>query len=75
MTTSFAQLLIKTVDPVKFKKGIDLIVAFREAIPQGYRTQSDPYFNGRVLGVILKGKKERGEQALVDMVTAVLPKL
>ena len=75
MTTSFAQLLIKTTDPVKFKKGIDLIVAFREAIPQGYRTQTDPYFNGKVLSTILKGKKERGEQALVDMVTEVLPKL
>ncbi len=75
MTTSFAQLLIKTKDPVKFKKGIDLIVAFRDAIPQGYRTQTDPYFNGKILGMILKGKKERGEQALVDMVTEVLPKL
>jgi aminopeptidase N len=75
MTTSFAQLLIKTSDPIKFKKGIDLIVAFREAIPQGYKTQTDPYFNGKILGMILKGKKDKGEQALVDMVTEVLPKL
>ncbi len=75
MTTSFAQLLVKTSDPIKFKKGIDLIVGFREAIPQGYRTQTDPYFNGKILGMILKGKKDRGEQALVDMVTEVLPKL
>ena len=75
MTTSFAQLLVKTSDPIKFKKGIDLIVGFRESIPQGYRTQTDPYFNGKILGMILKGKKDRGEQALVDMVTEVLPKL
>jgi len=75
MTTSFAQLLIKTADPVKFKKGIDLIVGFRDAIPQGYRTQTDPYFNGKILGMILKGKKDRAEQALVDMVTELLPKL
>lgn len=75
MTTSFAQLLNKTSDPIKFKKGIDLIVAFREAIPQGYRTQTDPYFNGKIFSAILKGKKDRGEQALVDIVTAVLPKL
>lgn len=75
MTASFAQLLVKTSDPIKFKKGIDLIVGFREAIPQGYRTQTDPYFNGKILGMILKGKKDRGEQALVDMVTEVLPKL
>ena len=75
MTTSFAQLLVKTSDPIKFKKGIDLIVGFREAIPQGYKTQTDPYFNGKILGMILKGKKDRGEQAMVDMVTEVLPKL
>ena len=75
MTTSFAQLLIKTSDSVKFKKGIDLIVGFRDAIPQGYRTQTDPYFNGKILGMILKGKKDRGEQALVDIVTAQMPKL
>jgi aminopeptidase N len=75
MTNSLAQLLIKTADPIKFKKGIDLIVAFREVIPQGYRVQTDPYFNGKILGAILKGKKERAEQALVDIVTAVLPKL
>ena len=75
MTAPFAQLLIKTADPMKFKKGIDLIVEFREAIPQSYRTQSDPYFNVRILGDILKAKKQKGENGLVEMVSAVLPKL
>ena len=37
--------MIKTTDPVQFKRGIDLIVEFREAIPQGFRVQTDPYFN------------------------------
>ena len=75
MTAPFAQLLIKTSDPIKFKKGIDLIVEFREAIPQSYRTQSDPYFNVRILGDILKAKKQKGENGLVAMVSAVLPKM
>ncbi len=75
MTAPFAQLLIKTADPMKFKKGIDLIVEFREAIPQSYRTQSDPYFNVRILGDILKAKKQKGEDGLVEMVSAVLPKM
>jgi len=75
MTTSFAQLLIKTTDPVNFKKGIDLIVEFREAIPQGYRVQTDPYFNFKILGDIFKAKKQKGETELVAMVTAVLPKM
>jgi aminopeptidase N len=75
MTMPFAQLLIKTTDPVKFKKGIDLIVEFREAIPQGYRTQTDPYFNFKILGDIIKAKKQKGETELVEIVSAVLPKM
>jgi aminopeptidase N len=75
MTMPFAQLLIKTTDPVKFKKGIDLIVEFREAIPQSYRVQTDPYFNFKILGDIIKAKKQKGETELVAMVTAVLPKM
>ena len=75
MTMPFAQLLIKTTDPIKFKKGIDLIVEFREAIPQGYRVQTDPYFNFKILGDIIKAKKQKGETELVTVVTAVLPKM
>jgi aminopeptidase N len=75
MTTPFAKLLIKTTDPVKFKKGIDLIVEFREAIPQGYRSQTDPYFNFKILGDIIKAKKQKGETELVEIVSAVLPKM
>ncbi len=75
MTTPFAQLLIKTTDPIKFKKGIDLIVEFREAIPQGYRAQSDPYFNFKIFGDILKAKKQKGATELVAIVSAVLPKI
>jgi aminopeptidase N len=75
MTAPFAQLLIKTTDPIKFKKGIDLIVEFREAIPQGYRAQTDPYFNFKILGDIVKAKKQKGETDLVAVVSAVLPKI
>jgi aminopeptidase N len=75
MTAPFAQLLIKTTDPIKFKKGIDLIVEFREAIPQGYRSQTDPYFNFKILGDIIKAKKQKGETELVEIVSAVLPKM
>jgi aminopeptidase N len=75
MTMPFAQLLIKTTDPVKFKKGIDLIVEFREAIPQGYRVQTDPYFNFKIFGDILKAKKQKGETELAEIVGAVIPKM
>ena len=75
MTQPFANLLIKTEDETKFKKGIDLIVAFRNAIPEGYRGQTDPYFNMKILGEILKVKKQKGEENLVKIVSAVIPKL
>ncbi len=75
MTMPFAQLLTKTSDPVKFKKGIDLIVEFREAIPQGYRAQTDPYFNFKIIGDIIKAKKQKGETELLNIASAVLPKM
>ena len=75
MTAAFGQLLIKTNDETKFKRGIDLIVAFRESIPQTYRLQSDPYFNAKILGEILKAKKKSGQQNLVDIISSQLPKV
>ena len=75
MTQHFAALLMKTKDADKFKRGIDIIVAFRESIPGQYRTQTDPYFNGKVLGEILKAKKQKGENELVKLVSAALPVL
>jgi aminopeptidase N len=75
MTMPFAELLIKTSDEAKFKKGIDLIVAFRNAIPESYRSQTDAYFNVKVFGSILKAKKQKGEENLVTIVSAVLPKM
>jgi len=52
-----------------------LIVEFRDAIPQGYRVQSDPYFNIKIFGDILKAKKQKGETELVSIVASVLPKM
>ena len=75
MTVAFGQLLHKVNNPIQFKKGIDLIVNFRESIPKEYRSQSDPYFNTRVLAEILKAKKAKGQQDLVDIVTAAIPRM
>jgi aminopeptidase N len=75
MTMPFAALLIKTTDETKFKKGVDLIVSFRNAIPEGYKTQTDPYFNIQILGTLLKAKKQKGEDNLVKIVSAALPRL
>lgn len=75
MTTSFSELLVKTNDPSKFRKGIELIVAFRESIPSDYKNQTDSYFNVKILGNILKIKKQKGQQNLVDIVSEQLSKM
>ena len=75
LTMPFAKLLIKTTDEAKFKKGIDLIVAFRNSFPESYKSQTEPYFNVQVLGAILKAKKKQGEENLVKIVSAQLPGL
>ena len=75
MTMPFTKLLINTMNEARFKRGIDLIVAFRESIPVGYRVQTDPFFNVRVLAEILKAKKQLGQQNLVNIVSSQLPKL
>ena len=75
MTAPLGKLLQQITDPIKFKKGLDLIVAYREAIPQGFRVQTDPYFNFKILGELLKAKKQKGENELAAQVAAVLPKM
>ena len=44
-----AQYLIKLQDLEKFKQGIDMIVAFREAIPQGQKAEIVPIINNNIL--------------------------
>ena len=70
----YSQLMMKVNDPVKFKAGIALIVEAREAIPQEYRNQTDYYFNAKVLGEILRSKKLKGQQHLVDIVSEQIPR-
>ena len=52
-----------------------MIVKFRDAIPDGYKGQTDPYFNMKIFGGILKAKKLKGEDNLVKIVSAVIPKI
>lgn len=52
----FAQFLGKINNTEKFKKGIDMIVTFREAIPANYRSQTTPFINNVVLKSIITEK-------------------
>ncbi len=57
-TGPFGQFLAKVKDIEKLKKGVDAIVAFREAIPESFREQTDPFINGSVLKTLLNKKEE-----------------
>lgn len=51
--------LIKTKSMDIFKKGVDDIVAFRDAIPDAFKGQTDPFINGVLLKGLATRKKKR----------------
>lgn len=67
---TFADILAKVTDETKFKKGVDLIVAFRDAIPASVKNQTDPYINNIILKGIADKKTKAGATALAEYVTA-----
>ena len=68
LTAELVPLLIKIKNEVPFKRGIDLIVKFRNAIPQAYRKQTDPYINMSILEGIKIGKVKLGEIKMVEYI-------
>lgn len=67
---SFADILAKVKDATKFKKGIDLIVEFRNAIPESVKGQTDPYINNVILKGIADKKTKNGETELAEYATS-----
>ena len=68
---------IKNIEKVKW--GVDEIVKFRDAIPEAFRDQTNPYINGMVLKTILEGKKKEaaanpGNSALQELVNYIKAK-
>jgi aminopeptidase N len=74
LTTTLAEVVGDENDPVKFKKGIDLIVAMRNSIPASQRAQTDPYINNFFLKKIGDKKKAEGKTALADYVKEQIEK-
>lgn len=70
----FANYMKRINDPEKFKKGIDMIVSFRDEIPAQYRIQTDPYLNAMILSGIASSKNSKGLTDLADYVKSKLPK-
>ncbi len=69
----FANYLKRIQDPANFKKGIDMIVNFRDTIPEQYRQQIFPYFNGMILNGIAMSKQSKGMTEQADYVKSKLP--
>jgi aminopeptidase N len=54
----FGEYLAKVINTDKLKKGIDLLVEVRDAIPAAYQAQTTPYINNTILGGIVSKKKK-----------------
>jgi aminopeptidase N len=61
----FSNYLKKIKNTDNFRKGIDMIVSFRDSVPEEYRQQILSYFNGMILNGIATSKQKAGmtEQA------------
>lgn len=69
----FADLLKRTDNMEHFRKGIDIIVNFRESIPSGYRQQTDPFFNAIILNGIVMSKQSKGMTGQAEYAKSKLP--
>jgi aminopeptidase N len=65
--------LSKTKNMDIFKRGIDDIVSFRDAIPEAFKGQTDPFINGRLLKGLATKKKEAGLKDQSDYIISKLP--
>jgi aminopeptidase N len=68
----YSELLSKVKDTEKLKRGVDLIVKFREAVPQAYRNQTDGFINSMLNGIATK-KQAAGMQDQADYTKSKLP--
>jgi len=69
----FASYLKKVNNTDNFKKGIDMIVRFRDTIPEPYAEQVASYFNGMVLNGIITAKESSGLTEQADYVRSKMP--
>lgn len=73
MLSPFANYLKRLKNIEKFKKGVDMIVSFRDTIPEQYRKELEQYFNGMILNGIARSKLSMGMKEQADYVKSKLP--
>jgi aminopeptidase N len=69
----FSGYLKRVKNTENFKKGIDMIVALRDAIPADYADQINAYVNGMILNGIAVSKKAAGLTEQADYVKSKIP--
>lgn len=69
----FAGFLKRVNNTTNFRKGIDMIVRFRDAIPELYRQQVESYFNGMILPGIAASKESAGMKEQAEYVKSRIP--
>src|ERR1019366_6726679 len=69
----FSTLLGKLKNTEKVKRGVDLIVSFRDAIPKQARNQTDPFINEMILKGLVTIKNKAGLQEQADYISSKLP--
>lgn len=70
---SIGDFLGKTRNMEIVKRGIDDIVTFRDAIPEAFKGQTDPFINGILLKGLVTKKKEAGLQEQADYIQSKIP--
>ncbi len=69
----FVEFLGKVTNMDNFKKGVNMIVTFREAIPGAARSQTDPFINGMALKGLADKKEAAGAKEMASYVNSKLP--
>jgi aminopeptidase N len=72
MVQPFADFLSKVKNTDKLKNGIDMIVKFRDTIPQQYHSFTDPFIND-VLNKMAEKKQAAGLAEQADYIKSKLP--
>jgi len=73
MLQSISEFLASAKKMDIVKRGVDDIVAFRDAIPEAFRDQTHPFINGVILKGLATKKKEAGLQDQADYIVSKLP--
>jgi aminopeptidase N len=70
---SIGNFLGKTNNMRIVKRGIDAIVDFRDAIPEAFRGQTDPFINGMLLKGLVTKKTNAGLKEQADYIQSKIP--